>query len=108
MAFATVVDAPASAWSFRVDVSDCDDDGYGGMDYTEPMQSNLKDLRKEYEELNSLLTNTYGEMYCVRVDKEDNLVIPSQKETEALVLKVTSLEAQLKDIENEMLVYSLK
>lgn len=59
-------------------------------------------LAQEYKELQDLLAQTYGYMYVCRFDEDDEVIDLMEDEVE-LEVKAAALEAQLADIEEEML-----
>jgi len=60
-------------------------------------------LAQEYKDLQELLATTYGDMYFIRFDGEDDVISLTDGEKRQLEVKAAALEAQLADIEEEML-----
>lgn len=62
-------------------------------------------LQEEYMHLSDLLAETYGELYVLRFEGEDETLVELDAETEStLKQRAALLEAQLGDIEEEMMV----
>lgn len=62
-----------------------------------------KSLDQEYKSLSGRLVETYRELYVVHFD-DDDCVIPLEEKTKLVLLtRAVALEAQLQDIEQEML-----